>query len=62
MTAGSYTKVTVDAKGRVSLGENPTTVAGYGIIDAATIDYVNSKIADLEARMDALHLYVTSRM
>lgn len=62
VTAGSYTKVTVDAKGRVSLGENPTTVAGYGIIDAATIEYVNSKIADLEARMDALHLYVTSRM
>lgn len=31
-------------------------------MEAATIDYVNSKIADLEARMDALHLYVTNRM
>lgn len=34
VSAGSYTKVTVDAKGIVTAGENPTTVDGYGIIDA----------------------------
>lgn len=33
-TAGTYTKVTTDAKGRVTAGENPTTLAGYGITDA----------------------------
>lgn len=34
-TAGSYTKVTTDAYGRVTSGTNPTTLAGYGITDAA---------------------------
>lgn len=34
VTAGTYTQVTVDAKGRVTLGANPTTLAGYGITDA----------------------------
>lgn len=33
-TAGTYTKVTTDQYGRVTAGENPTTLAGYGIIDA----------------------------
>lgn len=35
-TAGTYTKVTTDAKGRVVSGSNPTTIAGYGITDAVT--------------------------
>ena len=35
-TAGTYRSVTVDAKGRVTAGTNPTTLAGYGITDAAT--------------------------
>jgi phage-related tail fiber protein len=34
VTAGTYKSVTVDAKGRVTSGTNPTTVAGYGITDA----------------------------
>ncbi|WP_413291459.1 tail fiber domain-containing protein [Bdellovibrio sp. HCB337] len=33
-TAGTYKSVTVDAKGRVTAGTNPTTLAGYGITDA----------------------------
>jgi hypothetical protein len=33
VTAGTYRSVTVDAKGRVSAGSNPTTLAGYGITD-----------------------------
>lgn len=36
-TAGSYTKVTTDAQGRVTAGENPTTLGGYGITDALNI-------------------------
>ena len=34
VVAGTYTQVTVDAKGRVTIGANPTTLAGYGITDA----------------------------
>lgn len=34
VSAGAYTKVTVDAKGIVTKGENPTTLDGYGITDA----------------------------
>lgn len=34
VTAGAYTKVTVDAKGIVTAAETPTTLAGYGITDA----------------------------
>ena len=33
-TAGTYTKVITDQYGRVTAGENPTTLAGYGITDA----------------------------
>ncbi len=33
VTAGIYRSVTVDAKGRVTAGTNPTTIAGYGITD-----------------------------
>lgn len=34
VAAGTYKSVTVDVKGRVSAGTNPTTLAGYGIKDA----------------------------
>ena len=34
VTAGTYRSVTVDAKGRVTGGTNPTTLSGYGITDA----------------------------
>lgn len=33
-SAGTYTKVATDAQGRVTAGENPTTLDGYGITDA----------------------------
>jgi hypothetical protein len=33
ITAGTYKSVTVDGKGRVTGGTNPTTLAGYGITD-----------------------------
>lgn len=33
-TAGTYRSVTVDAKGRVTAGTNPTTLSGYAISDA----------------------------
>ena len=34
VTAGTYKSVTVDMKGRVTSGTNPTTLADYGITDA----------------------------
>lgn len=37
LTAGNYKSVTVNAKGIVTAGANPTTLAGYGITDAAPI-------------------------
>ncbi|MFM6928156.1 MAG: beta strand repeat-containing protein, partial [Bdellovibrio sp.] len=35
-TAGTYKSVTVDAKGRVTSGTNPTTLGGFGITDAVS--------------------------
>ncbi|ODS51111.1 MAG: hypothetical protein ABS42_00110 [Bdellovibrio sp. SCN 50-8] len=34
VSAGTYKSVTVDTKGRVTAGTNPTTLSGYGITDA----------------------------
>ena len=35
VSAGTYKSVTVNAQGHITAGSNPTTLAGYGIIDAA---------------------------
>ena len=42
VTAGTYKSVTVDTKGRVTGGTNPTTLAGYGITDAASLVTANT--------------------
>lgn len=39
ITAGTYKSVTVNAQGHVTAGSNPTTLAGYGITDAAPLDH-----------------------
>ena len=62
VVAGSYTRVTVDAKGRVTLGSNPNTVSAMGLIDAATIDFVNQRFNDLNAKVDQLMAYVMAKM
>lgn len=49
VTAGSYKIVTVDAKGRVTAGSNPTTLAGFGITDAQPLDADLTAIAALAA-------------
>lgn len=36
VTAGTYRSVTVDAKGNITAGSNPTTLGGYGITDAVS--------------------------
>lgn len=62
VVAGDYTKVTVDAKGRITGGSNPNTVDGMGLIDAATIDFVNQRFLELENKLNQLHLYIMSRI
>jgi phage-related tail fiber protein len=44
--AGTYRSVTVDAKGRVTAGTNPTTLAGYGISDAYTKTEIDNLTID----------------
>lgn len=45
VTAGTYKSVTVDANGHVTKGTNPTTLAGYGITDAAAKDHTHEYAA-----------------
>jgi hypothetical protein len=47
ISPGSFKSVTVDAKGRVTAGTNPTTLAGYGITDAQPLDTDLTAIASL---------------
>lgn len=42
VTAGTYKSVTVNAQGHVTAGSNPTTLAGYGITDAATKSHTHT--------------------
>jgi hypothetical protein len=48
VTAGTYKSVTVDVKGRVTAGTNPTTLAGYGITDAPVINPGSPKDGDIK--------------
>lgn len=55
ISAGTYRSVTVDKYGRVTGGTNPTTVAGYGIVDAVTIGLAGvASVAAPAADIDAL--------
>lgn len=45
VNAGTYRSVTVDARGRVTGGSNPTTLSGYGITDAYTKPQIDELIA-----------------
>jgi phage-related tail fiber protein len=44
VSPGNYTKVSVDSKGRITGGSNPTTLSGYGILDAQPL---NSNLTSL---------------
>lgn len=41
VAAGTYKSVTVNAQGHITSGTNPTTLAGYGITDAALKDHTH---------------------
>jgi microcystin-dependent protein/phage-related tail fiber protein len=54
VTAGTYKSVTVDSKGRVTAGTNPTTLSGYGITDAvASSTIVTTATANKVLQLDA---------
>ena len=44
---GTYTQLTIDSRGRVVTGGNPTTLAGYGITDAQQVNTTLTNIAAL---------------
>ncbi|MBV4417704.1 hypothetical protein KM789_16055, partial [Clostridium tyrobutyricum] len=44
VNAGTYRSLTVDAKGRVTAGTNPTTRDGYGLSDVPTKNEVDASI------------------
>lgn len=48
-TTGTYRSVTVDTYGRVTAGTNPTTLAAYGITDAATSTHTHGNITNAGA-------------
>lgn len=52
VTAGTYKSVTVDAQGHVTGGSNPTTLAGYGITDAAKSSH-SHKASDITDNIPA---------
>ena len=52
VTAGTYRSVTVNAQGHVTAGSNPTTLAGYGITDAAKAGHKHV-IADITDNIPA---------
>jgi len=45
-SAGTYKSVTVNTKGLVTAGTNPTTILGYGITDALTTAHAANNIID----------------
>ena len=47
VATGSFKTVTVDAKGRVTGGSNPTTLSGFGIVDAQPLDAQLTAISGL---------------
>ncbi len=49
VSAGAYTKVTVDKYGRVIAGTTPSTLAGHGITDTYTKDEIAAMIAQASA-------------
>lgn len=52
-SAGTYRQVTIDKRGIVVSGANPTTLAGYGIVDAYTRSETNSAIEQAVAGLVA---------
>lgn len=59
VVAGTYKSVTVDEKGHVTSGTNPTTLEGYGITDVYNKDEIN---AELAKKSNTGHTHVASEI
>lgn len=57
VTAGTYKSVTVNAKGHVTAGSNPTTLSGYGITDAATSAQLEALAETVNGKSDSGHTH-----
>lgn len=57
---GTYTKVTVDAKGRVVSASNPTTLLGYGIVDAQPLHPNLTALANISSGSPPVGLYAVT--
>lgn len=62
VTAGTYKSVTVNAKGHVTGGSNPTTLAGYGITDAATKTALDSLTTTVNGKANASHTHTIANV
>ena len=62
VAAGTYTKTTVDSKGRVTSASTPTAISDLGVTDVYTKAEVDAIVEDVEARYQALFTYVMSRI
>jgi phage-related tail fiber protein len=58
ITAGTYISTTVDAYGRITAGTNPTTLSGYGIVDAQPLDATLTALAGVTTSANQL-IYAT---
>jgi phage-related tail fiber protein len=59
VNAGTYKSVTVDNKGHVTSGTNPTTLEGYGITDAYNKDEID---AELAKKSNTEHTHIASEI
>ena len=55
VSAGTYKVVTVDLKGRITSGTNPTTISGFGISDAYTKTEIDLVVGDINSALDAIN-------
>jgi hypothetical protein len=54
VTASTYKSVTVDVYGRITAGTNPTSLSGYGIVDAQGLDATLTALAGLSTGTDQM--------
>lgn len=52
VTAGTYKSVTVNAKGHITAGTNPTTLSGFGITDAYTKTQIDNTVSGLNTAIN----------
>lgn len=62
VTAGQYSRVTVDAKGRVTEADNPTNAADLGLTDVYTKAEVDAMVESIERRYQELFTYIITRI